>query len=282
MRLGVIVDVAGDKMVNPVRGGGRGGAGGNSGQRYIANLWKQQQQPTTRSNSNKSNSAPENDNTVKATLDKILSKIDLLSNDIIEVKEQLAEVKVSIRAIIEEEFEARDLKWTEERKEMERRIFDLKRRDEWRSREEKRNNIIIRGFAPVTDNLNDEISNLLLEKLNIQVKVADSSRIKIRKGGDLFKAKFCSSEDKRQIMTNKSRLAGSEISINDDRTVKEREVQRKLSLLAEEERKRGKTVKIGYRKLIVDGVEKRWHEDRGLLEPNSTSPSSQHQPFRRQ
>ena len=54
-------------------------------------------------------------------------------------------------------------------------------------------------------------------------------------------------------MREKSKQRGKNIFIDHDMTKKESEVQRKLRERAREEREKGKRVKIGYRKLIVEG-----------------------------
>jgi hypothetical protein len=53
--------------------------------------------------------------------------------------------------------------------------------------------------------------------------------------------------------------------INDDLTKEERETQKKLRELAREKRDRGKRVKIGYRKIQINGVWFRWHKRREKL-----------------
>ncbi|KAJ3638557.1 hypothetical protein MTP99_001910 [Tenebrio molitor] len=63
-------------------------------------------------------------------------------------------------------------------------------------------------------------------------------------------AKIESWEQKKNIMLNK----------NDDLIKEERETQKKLRELAREERDRGKRVKIGYRKIQINGDWFRWDE----------------------
>ncbi|KAJ3619978.1 hypothetical protein MTP99_008201 [Tenebrio molitor] len=61
-------------------------------------------------------------------------------------------------------------------------------------------------------------------------------------------AKIENWEQKKNIMLSK----------NDDLTKEERETQKKLRELAREERDRGKRVKIGYRKIQINGDWFRW------------------------
>jgi hypothetical protein len=56
--------------------------------------------------------------------------------------------------------------------------------------------------------------------------------------------------------------------IDDDLTKEERETQKKLRELAREERDRGKRVKIGYRKIQINGDWFRWDKETGETEEN--------------
>jgi hypothetical protein len=62
-------------------------------------------------------------------------------------------------------------------------------------------------------------------------------------------------EQKKNIMLNKSKLKerkDERMYIDDDLTNEERETQKKLREEAREERDRGKSVKIGYRKIQIN------------------------------
>lgn len=75
-------------------------------------------------------------------------------------------------------------------------------------------------------------------------------------------------QDKKKLMQAKSKLKnlkGETIYINDDLTNREREMQKIIRQMAKKERENGKTVKIGYRKLIVNGTEWRWNSDKEIL-----------------
>jgi hypothetical protein len=70
-------------------------------------------------------------------------------------------------------------------------------------------------------------------------------------------------EQKKNIMLNKSKLKekkGERIYIDDDLTKEEKETQKKLRELAREEKDRGKSVKIGYRKIQINGDLLIWDE----------------------
>jgi hypothetical protein len=66
-------------------------------------------------------------------------------------------------------------------------------------------------------------------------------------------------------MLNKSKLKKKKderMYIDNDLTKEERETQKKLRELAREERNRGKRIKIGYRKIQINGEWFRWDDER--------------------
>ncbi|KAF2885367.1 hypothetical protein ILUMI_20836 [Ignelater luminosus] len=76
-------------------------------------------------------------------------------------------------------------------------------------------------------------------------------------------------EDTATIMKNKARLKQikeAKVYINNDLSVIEREKQKQIKRKANEEKGNGKDVKIGYNKVIIDGVEWRWDRTKGKLE----------------
>ncbi|KAK9708134.1 hypothetical protein QE152_g27364 [Popillia japonica] len=55
-------------------------------------------------------------------------------------------------------------------------------------------------------------------------------------------------------MSNKQKLKGKRVYIDDDLTKREREIQGRLIEVAKAERNRGKQVRVGYQKISVEGV----------------------------
>lgn len=73
-------------------------------------------------------------------------------------------------------------------------------------------------------------------------------------------------EKKKGIMQKKSKLKGRKIYIEDDMTWRERTTQRKIIESARSEREKGKIVKIGYNRMIINGKEYKWNELEDKLE----------------
>lgn len=69
-----------------------------------------------------------------------------------------------------------------------------------------------------------------------------------------------SQEEKTKVMQSKSKLKGKNIFIDNDLTENESCVQKKLREVATKERQEGKTVKVGYKKLIIEGKDWLWDD----------------------
>ena len=73
-------------------------------------------------------------------------------------------------------------------------------------------------------------------------------------------------EAKQEIMRNKNRLGARKVYVDHDLTYKEREIQRRIRERAKEERKKEKTVTIGYQKICIQGTCHKWNEEKDKLE----------------
>jgi len=69
-------------------------------------------------------------------------------------------------------------------------------------------------------------------------------------------------ETKEKIIKEKKKLGNRKIFIDSDLTVEERQIQRKLKERARKERMEGKTVKVGYKKMEIQGKSFVWDEER--------------------
>jgi hypothetical protein len=56
------------------------------------------------------------------------------------------------------------------------------------------------------------------------------------------------------------------VDIEDDLTKKERDIQKELRALAKEERQKGLRMKVGYKKIWIEGKGFRWDEEKGKLD----------------
>ncbi|KAJ8683170.1 hypothetical protein QAD02_018962 [Eretmocerus hayati] len=192
--------------------------------------------------------------TTDEKLEIILNRINEQTSEIRELATQLNDYKSIVRNTVIEEIESREQHWSTEKESILSRLDYLELREENRAKQDKRNNVVIRGIHLKTNDRKLEISNFFKDKLDIEVNVKDVSTIRTPKGSQLTIVKTSSFEEKKLVMQNREKLDDGPISITSDRTKKERETQANLNRMAEELKKEGKTVSVGFRKLIVDGV----------------------------
>lgn len=126
---------------------------------------------------------------------------------------------------------------------------------------EKKKNIVIRGAVMVDkENLEIKVKELLQEKIKVTVDLEHVRLVETKKKEQLIVGQLKNMQQKIQVMKAKRNLAGSKIFIDDDLTWEERNVQMTIRKIRDEERKNGKRVKIGYRKMILEGEEWIWSE----------------------
>ncbi|KAJ8671451.1 hypothetical protein QAD02_002710 [Eretmocerus hayati] len=212
-------------------------------------------------------------NTTDEKLQLILEKLSEQTREIQDLNKRMSEYKDLVRDTVTEIVASKEAEWNEERAALIRRVEYLEQREEAKMRQEKRNNIIIRGLQLETHNSQREVESFLNENLQLSIKVAEAVPIQVSRGKNLIVAKISSMEEKISIMQNKRRLQDSSIPIASDRTKKERDTQRQIHSIAEELKNEGKTVTVGYRKVIVDGVTMVWNDD-GKLYPKTTNRGS--------
>lgn len=94
----------------------------------------------------------------------------------------------------------------------------------------------------------------MIEKaLGVDVTVTEAYKVGKNQENKIIIAKIENTKQKTLVMTNKNKLKGTKIIIENDLTKKELEIQRDIRLIAKEEREQGKQVKVGYQKLIING-----------------------------
>lgn len=188
-----------------------------------------------------------------------------------EIKNEIRKGNEEIREELRKREEAWKLEKAElksEIKELTEKIDKLQRKEDWRERNERRNNIIVSGKVVKerkdVENIKAFVETVLREKLTVDVNIEEAAYItKSKKGEDIIKVVLKGKEDKIKIMKNKNKLKGTDIFINDDLTEEERRVQFMIRQKAVEERKAGKEVRIGYRKIQIEGKWRNWTELEG-------------------
>lgn len=149
--------------------------------------------------------------------------------------------------------------------ELRKQVKEMEIMREKKDREERKNNIIIKGLnvGKGRNGLEKKVEEFVKERLGVEAKV---ERARLIGGGRVIQAKIKDQENKRRIMESKSRLGKEEIYIENDRTVKEREIQRKIVKMAKEQKAQEKEVVVRYWKLKIEDKWYRWNEAKARLE----------------
>ncbi|XP_069968699.1 arginine and glutamate-rich protein 1-like [Bactrocera oleae] len=129
---------------------------------------------------------------------------------------------------------------------------------------EKKNNIVIKGLIDTDDDPKQTTVRFIEEKFRVKVDAADMWLQGKDKKVVIVKLKKW--ETKEEIMKNKKVLLNTKIFIENDLTREEREVQRRIAQEAKEIRKNNHSVKVGYRKMCVDGKWLSWQQLKSNME----------------
>lgn len=139
------------------------------------------------------------------------------------------------------------------------RITQLERAIERDDKQKRKENIIIKGSQFKEENLKEEITQYLKEKLEIEVEIIEA--YPIGKGANRnILAKLKNFNQKLNILKNKKKLQNEKVYIQSDFTEHEREVQRILRDMAKEHREQGNNVRIGYFYIIINKVRYDWDD----------------------
>ena len=122
-------------------------------------------------------------------------------------------------------------------------------------------------FTSKMDNtrLQENMSKFIEEHPKVKVEIKKAFKI----GKNISLVQLENSQDKQKIKEQKSKLKllqENRVYINNDFTKKEREAQKQIRLQAKREREAGKSVKVGFNKLIIDGKQWKWDKTKERLE----------------
>ncbi|KAJ3621980.1 hypothetical protein MTP99_002520 [Tenebrio molitor] len=161
-------------------------------------------------------------------------EIKTLRKELAAVREENGELRKEL-ATVSEEIRGREEKGQLEKADWMKRKKMIEEKMEQREKKEWKNNVIITGKLAISGNIERGVEEWLEREIGVKVNVKEAFKI------------------------NKDKMMLAKIE-NDDLTKEERETQKKLRELAREERDRGKRVKIGYRKIQINGDWFRWDE----------------------
>jgi hypothetical protein len=208
--------------------------------------------------SQEENQSKEMDKEMKTTMIREMrEEIKTLRKELAAVREENGELRKEL-ATVREEMRGREEKWQLEKADWMKRMEMIEEKMEQREKKERKNNVIITGIGAISGNVERGVEEWLEREIGVKVNVKEAFKINKDR---MMLAKIENWEQKKNIMLSKSKLKekkGERMYIDDDLTKEERETQKKLRELAREEKDRGKRVKIGYRKIHINGDWFRW------------------------
>lgn len=203
----------------------------------------------------------------EAKIDELLGCMKTLMNDVKQIKEDQQHYMREV-----EELKTVNRKQEEKIKQMEGKIERLERN-------EKKNNLVIKGIKDIDKNPEQSIREVLNKIGVANVEVEKTTLIKPKKSSAFVIAKMKRWEDKISILKAKRNLKGTEIYIQCDYTEEELRIQKRLRDIAKEQRENGKVCKVGYGRVIIDREEWKWNSitekiERGVYRDVNDAPKN--------
>lgn len=229
---------------------------------------------------------PEKMEEMKKMLEEVIKNQKELTKNNKEIKEELKEIKEEVKKnsviiaeieVMQKQFQEKEIEWNKEKQELNKRIQLLEKRMEEQEKRKRSNNIIIKGLKIDNNRPKDLVQEFLAKELGIDRTIKQADIIKQSEDSTIIKIETNSAEDKEAIMKKKSKLKGTKIFIDNDYTPDERKMHAVIRKQANEERLKGKTVKIFYNKLSIDNKYYAWNYETGRLEekmPQDQQPST--------
>lgn len=200
-----------------------------------------------------------------AKIDELVKAMSLMKDAVEGFTVRMSTMETGIKDSVAElakRIDIREKVWAEEKAALTNTQMQLESRLDQLERRERRNNILISGL-----NVNREnamvVVNGLFAGLEQPVTVDEVSVITAQGGKPKVLARLKNFDDKMKVIKSKKGLSmldtkGEKVPVfvNDDMTKKDQLIQFRGRALAKEMRAKQKVVKIGFRKLSIDGA---WH-----------------------
>lgn len=131
-------------------------------------------------------------------------------------------------------------------------------------KKERRNNLVIRGLKKEKKSIKETAMEFLEKEFGAKEGVKRMHAVG-KEGKEVIIIEMKSWEQKEEIMREKKKLGSRRIYIDHDMTEEEREVQRKLRERAKKEKADGRMVKVGYKKIEIQGKKYVWSEEESRI-----------------
>lgn len=194
-------------------------------------------------------------------MEEVLAKLNEIQDDTRVLRRDNQEIKKEMEQL-REEIRRKERQWEEEKKILVERIDKMEKRMETEERRKRRNNIMITGCSWVArskQELKEEVENFMKKNITeVRVKecqIIDRERMIIEMESWGEKEKIM-----KEKKTLKQKAGMAKVFIDNDLTQQERNIQKKLRDIAKQRRMEGKQIRVGYRKIIIDGKKWTWDE----------------------
>lgn len=164
---------------------------------------------------------------------------------------------------IEEKMDGKLKQIIDENVKLKKNQAELEKRIDQMERREKRNNLIITGLQlKPNETVINSVEGLFGEMVDRKLVIKEAFTI----GNKKVLVKMDNFEDKLSLMKNKMKLKNrsgdQKIYLDDDMTTNERKIQFKARQWANDAKKEGKKVKVGYKKIQINDKWHLWDENK--------------------
>lgn len=200
----------------------------------------------------------------------ITQQISGLSSRVASFEERLTKMEQSIVSIAEIAPRLSELEQTVAH--LREIVSKLGRKNDDLENRSRRNNLVIYGLAENSGETSDELLETVTELISskLEVKCSDIERchrLGVRKSNNPRPViiKLLDFRTKVAILSNASKLKSTKIFINEDFSVRVRQIRRELWQNSAEIRQNAKKAKLHYDHLLVDNVRYSWDESKKAI-----------------
>lgn len=163
---------------------------------------------------------------------------------------------------LKEEFIKKEMQWESDKGKLREEIKTLKTRVENQERNNKRNNIVMKGKNFDEKNLKQEIKTFLQEEIDVNTDIEDAYKVGKQEPKPII-IKFKSFDGKMEVLQQKKKLLQQQIYLDSDLTLEEQKIQAEIRKVARTEKDKGKRTRVGYQKIEIEGKKYKWCDDEG-------------------
>lgn len=142
----------------------------------------------------------------------------------------------------------------------------MERSLEWREREGRKGNLIIRRLVGDKGDLREKVGEVL-EHLGVKVKIEEVRRLRTGKEGwrEMVRVRLGNEEERKQVWREEGKLKRKQVWIDRDLMWKERKMRWNLKEIARREERRERRVKVEYDRILIEGIWWVWDEEEEVL-----------------